>query len=309
MYASWTVPVLNCLASARAGGCRRKPRTGSFHRGSPRKPGAGAPTPEALRELVNECSRYYKHVKTQAGTSDVGLQRFTFMTTLAGAIRQPPALDVEPGGKKEVLSSMRTMLLASLLGLPGLAVLVGNHGKLRTAMGCDDDRLQRRTEPGGWVLTTAGVRLNDEGKGQIDGAKVFGRSCTAEAAGKLVSAAHGFTGTRQNDSVSRSKGSSGECRLSLIAKGCCIADVGIVRDVTISSKTCAHRKGPVFRAVKVMDWRASQGPLPRGPAGTPMADYPPFPLIKLSGGPRERVRRFMAYSLAPDRTAQRQPAG
>ena len=29
----------------------------------------------------------------------------------------------------------------------------------------------------------------------------FGRSCTAEAAGKLVAAAHGFPGTRQNDSV------------------------------------------------------------------------------------------------------------
>jgi len=40
-----------------------------------------------------------------------------------------------------------------------------------------------------------------------------------------------------------------------------------------------------------------------------MTDYPPFPLIKLSGGPRERARRFMAYSLAPDRTARRQPAG
>jgi hypothetical protein len=36
----------------------------------------------------------------------------------------PPrsALDVEPGGNKEVLSSMRTMRLAPLLGLPGLAV-------------------------------------------------------------------------------------------------------------------------------------------------------------------------------------------
>ena len=42
-----------------------------------------------------------------------------------------------------------------------------------------------------------------------------------------------------------------------------------------------------------------------------MTDYPPFPLITLSDGPRERgrARRFMAYSLAPDRTAQRQPAG
>ena len=89
--------------------------------------------------------------------------------------------------------------------------------KLRTATGYDDDRPQHRTEPGGWVITTAGVRLNDEGKGQIDGAKVFGRSCTAEAAGKLVSAADSFTGTRQNDSVPTvSKGSSGECWLSLI---------------------------------------------------------------------------------------------
>lgn len=45
-----------------------------------------------------------------------------------------PALDVEPGGKKKVLTSMRAMLLAPLLGLPGLAVPVGNHGKLRTGV-------------------------------------------------------------------------------------------------------------------------------------------------------------------------------
>ncbi|MBV8412293.1 MAG: amidase, partial [Alphaproteobacteria bacterium] len=48
----------------------------------------------------------------------------------------PPAQvrDVEPDGQKEVLTSMRTALLAPLLGLPGLAVPVGSHGKLRTGV-------------------------------------------------------------------------------------------------------------------------------------------------------------------------------
>lgn len=57
-----------------------------------------------------------------------------------------------------------------------------------------------------------------------------------------------------------------------------------------------------------------------------MAEYAPFPLIDLSGSPRERGRthgkeghleacpmpslnrRFTTYSLTPDRTAQRQAA-
>lgn len=55
------------------------------------QPGAGASNPQALRELVNEYSRYYKRVVTQAGASDSGLQRFTFMTALSGAIRRTPA--------------------------------------------------------------------------------------------------------------------------------------------------------------------------------------------------------------------------
>jgi amidase len=42
--------------------------------------------------------------------------------------------DVEPGGQEEILTSMRTALLAPLLGLPGLAVPVGSHGKLRTGV-------------------------------------------------------------------------------------------------------------------------------------------------------------------------------
>jgi len=42
--------------------------------------------------------------------------------------------DVEPNGQKKVLASMRTALLAPALGLPGLAVPVGNHGKLRTGV-------------------------------------------------------------------------------------------------------------------------------------------------------------------------------
>jgi amidase len=42
--------------------------------------------------------------------------------------------DVEPGGQKQILASMRPALLAPLLGLPGLAVPVGSHGKLRTGV-------------------------------------------------------------------------------------------------------------------------------------------------------------------------------
>ena len=48
----------------------------------------------------------------------------------------PPkqVLDVEPGGAKDVLTMLRPSLLAPLLGLPGLAVPVGSHGKLRTGV-------------------------------------------------------------------------------------------------------------------------------------------------------------------------------
>jgi amidase len=42
--------------------------------------------------------------------------------------------DVEPDGQKKILESMRPALLAPLLGLPGLAVPVGSHGKLRTGV-------------------------------------------------------------------------------------------------------------------------------------------------------------------------------
>jgi amidase len=42
--------------------------------------------------------------------------------------------DVEPGGQEEILTSVRTALLAPLLGMPGLAVPVGIHGKLRTGV-------------------------------------------------------------------------------------------------------------------------------------------------------------------------------
>jgi len=48
----------------------------------------------------------------------------------------PPqqGLDVTLEGQRKVLESMRTALLAPLLGLPGLAVPVGSHGKLRTGV-------------------------------------------------------------------------------------------------------------------------------------------------------------------------------
>jgi hypothetical protein len=39
-------------------------------------------------------------------------------------------------------------------------------------MSCDDDRPQHRTERADGVVTTAGVRLNDEEKGQIDESRV-----------------------------------------------------------------------------------------------------------------------------------------
>lgn len=55
------------------------------------------------------------------------------MPTLAGL---PPkqVADITVDGQKEVLDSMRPALLAPLLGLPGLAVPVGRHGKLRTGV-------------------------------------------------------------------------------------------------------------------------------------------------------------------------------
>ncbi|MFI5002843.1 MAG: amidase [Reyranellales bacterium] len=42
--------------------------------------------------------------------------------------------DITVEGQKQVLDSMRPALLAPLLGLPGLAVPVGSHGKLRTGV-------------------------------------------------------------------------------------------------------------------------------------------------------------------------------
>ncbi|WP_428682021.1 amidase [Reyranella sp.] len=42
--------------------------------------------------------------------------------------------DITPDGQREVLDSMRSALIAPLLGLPGLAVPVGSHGKLRTGV-------------------------------------------------------------------------------------------------------------------------------------------------------------------------------
>lgn len=42
--------------------------------------------------------------------------------------------DITPDGQREVLESMRSALIAPLLGLPGLAVPVGSHGRLRTGV-------------------------------------------------------------------------------------------------------------------------------------------------------------------------------
>lgn len=48
----------------------------------------------------------------------------------------PPAQrsDVTPDGQRAIFDSMRTALIAPLLGLPGLAVPVGRHGRLRTGV-------------------------------------------------------------------------------------------------------------------------------------------------------------------------------
>jgi amidase len=42
--------------------------------------------------------------------------------------------DTTPEGQRVILASMRPTLMAPLLGLPGLAVPVGSHGKLRTGV-------------------------------------------------------------------------------------------------------------------------------------------------------------------------------
>jgi amidase len=42
--------------------------------------------------------------------------------------------DITKDGQEQVLNAMRPALLAPLLGLPGLAVPVGSHGKLRTGV-------------------------------------------------------------------------------------------------------------------------------------------------------------------------------
>ena len=55
------------------------------------------------------------------------------MPTLADL---PPrqVTDTTVEGQREIFDSMRPTLLAPLLGLPGLAVPVGRHGKLRTGV-------------------------------------------------------------------------------------------------------------------------------------------------------------------------------
>ena len=45
-----------------------------------------------------------------------------------------------------------------------------------------------------------GVRLNDEGKSQIDGSKLVLDGGRGAGAGKTAQAAHGYPGTGQNDS-------------------------------------------------------------------------------------------------------------
>ena len=67
-------------------------------------------------------------------------------------------------------------------------------------------RIYLLKRPVGYVITTGGVCLNDEGKGQMDGSKVVLDIRHGGSAGKTVSAAHGFPRTRQNDSFHPSIG-------------------------------------------------------------------------------------------------------
>ncbi|MEI6204915.1 MAG: hypothetical protein WCP68_23460, partial [Enhydrobacter sp.] len=55
------------------------------------------------------------------------------MPTLADL---PPkqVMDTTVQGQRDIFDSMRPVLMAPLLGLPGLAVPVGRHGKLRTGV-------------------------------------------------------------------------------------------------------------------------------------------------------------------------------
>jgi hypothetical protein len=52
------------------------------------QPGPGASNPEALRELVNEHSRYYQAVAPQSPEPGEGFARFTFGMVLDGALRR-----------------------------------------------------------------------------------------------------------------------------------------------------------------------------------------------------------------------------
>ena len=62
----------------------------------------------------------------------------------------------------------------------------------------DDDRPQRKTERGGYVVTTGGVCLDGEEKGQIDRSKVVLDGGRDRAAGKTCVGRHGFPGISQN---------------------------------------------------------------------------------------------------------------
>jgi hypothetical protein len=62
-------------------------------------------------------------------------------------------------------------------------------------MDCDQDRSQRRNWRGGYVTTTGGVCLNDEGKGQIGGANVVWDAGDHGNAGGTAQPACGFWGT------------------------------------------------------------------------------------------------------------------
>ena len=66
-------------------------------------------------------------------------------------------------------------------------------------MDCDDGQLQRRTERGECVVTTGGVCLDGEEKGQIDGSKATLDVVYGGTAAETVSAAHGFLATLQNE--------------------------------------------------------------------------------------------------------------
>ena len=126
----------------------------------------------------------------------------------------------------------------------------------------------------------------------------------------------GETGNQATHTSPRNNGptnSGAGTDLAMIAKGCGIADCGTVQaqaDVAQLVKDLRTKKGPVFRLVKVMVEKLEFVMPPQDGAhlkdrfrqallGSRMMDYAPFPLVELTGSPRERGRQH--GQAVPDR--------